>query len=294
MSALCYICCILSYRRPLTMSIRPHLSAFLAAIALNGCMGSAVLAQSPAQSVSQAPARGQVQGSVPGTAPDTLAAHALNRLTLTASASIEVPMDELSVTLAVVREAADAASVQAQMSQVLEAALGEARKHARPGELEVRTGAFSLNPRYAPPPARPVPGYTPSIIGWQGRAELHLEGRDQRTVAALAGRLAGMSVARVGYSLSKPARERAEAQTTREAIARFRERAQSYAEQFGLRGYVVREVQVGMDGGSPPFAESRGMMLRAAALPMADVPLPVEAGRTTVSSTVSGSIQMLP
>ena len=258
------------------MNICRHLASRLAVAALSGCVGLVAHAQGLAPT------------------PGAVAAQALNQLTLSASASIEVPMDELSVTLAVVREAADAATVQAQMSQVLEAALGEARKHARPGELEVRTGSFSLNPRYAPPPARPAPGYTPSIIGWQGRAELHLEGRDQRTVASLAGRLAGMSVARVGHSLSKQARERAEAQTTREAISRFRERAQSYAEQFGLRTFAVLQVQVGMDGGPAPLAEARGMVLRAAAMPMADVPLPVEAGRATVSSTVSGNIQMVP
>jgi predicted secreted protein len=258
------------------MSIRFRFLACLAIFALSGCAGT--------------PAQAQASG----VARDAAVSPPLNHLSLSASASIEVPMDELSVTLAVVREAPEAATVQAQMSQVMEAALVESRRQARPGELEVRTGAFSLNPRYAPPPARPAPGYTPSIVGWQGRAELHLEGRDQRAVASLAGRLSGLSVARVGYSLSRQARERAEAQTTREAITRFRERAQSYAEQFGMRTYAVREVQVGMDGGPPPYAQERGLVLRAAAMPMADVPLPVEAGRTTVTSTVSGSIQMLP
>lgn len=258
------------------MSIRLHAYACMAVLALAGCAGSPALAQTYV------------------VARDAPLASPLNQLTLSASASTEVLMDELAVTLAVVREAVDAATVQAQLSQVLEAALADARKQARPGELEVRTGSFSLNPRYAPPPARPAPGYTPSIVGWQGRAELHLEGRDQRAVASLAGRLSGLSVARVGYSLSRQARERAESQTTREAITRFRDRAQSYAEQFGMRTYAVREVQVGMDGGQPPFAQERGIVLRAAAMPMADVPLPVEAGRATVTSTVSGSIQLLP
>ncbi len=258
------------------MSIRFHLLACLTVLALTGYAGTPALAQASAPPAHDA--------AVP--AP-------LNHLTLSASASVEVLMDELSVTLAVVREAPEAATVQSQMSQVLEAALVEARKQARPGELEVRTGAFSLNPRYAPPPARPAPGYTPSIVGWQGRAELHLEGRDQRAVASLAGRLSGLSVARVGYGLSRQARELAEAQTAREAITRFRERAQSYTEQFGLRAYAVREVQVGMDGGPSPYVPERGIVLRAAAMPMADAPLPVEAGRATVSSTVSGSIVML-
>lgn len=164
------------------MSIRFRFLACLAVFALSGCAGT--------------PAQAQASGA----ARDAAVSPPLNHLSLSASASIEVPMDELSVTLAVVREASEAATVQAQMSQVLEAALAEARRQARPGELEVRTGAFSLNPRYAPPPARPAPGYTPSIVGWQGRAELHLEGLDQRAVASLAGRLSGLSVARVGYS----------------------------------------------------------------------------------------------
>jgi hypothetical protein len=34
-------------------------------------------------------------------------------------------------------------------------------------------------------------------------------------------------------------------------------------------------------------------MMRAAAMPAAEEALPVEAGKTTVSSTVSGSVQML-
>ena len=61
-------------------------------------------------------------------------------------------------------------------------------------------------------------------------------------------------------------------------------------QQFGFGGYTVREVNVSSD-------EMRGMpvpMMRAQAsrAAMEDAPLPVEAGKATVSAVVSGSVQM--
>ncbi|MEI8267502.1 MAG: SIMPL domain-containing protein [Betaproteobacteria bacterium] len=211
-----------------------------------------------------------------------------NVLSLSASASVEVTMDTLSVTLAATREGPDAGVVQSQLRQALDAALAEARKAARPKALEVQTGAFSLNPRYASPSAR---SSQPSISGWVGRAELLIEGRDLPAVAQLVGRLATVSVARVAFGLSPEAREQLEQETTRQAITRFRTHADSYARQFGFSGYQIREVQVGLQ--EPPVMLARAPMLRAASMAEAQEPLPVEAGKTTVSSTVSGSVQML-
>ena len=82
-------------------------------------------------------------------------------LTLAASAAVEVPYDVISMTLTATREGSDASTVQAQLRQAIDAALGEARRAQRPGQLDVRTGAFSLTPRYgsrgAPSPAGSAP-----------------------------------------------------------------------------------------------------------------------------------------
>jgi predicted secreted protein len=225
----------------------------------------------------------QAQHSIPN-APLPVA----NLLSLTASASTEVTMDTLFVTMATIREGSDAAVVQSQLRQALEAALAEARKATRPKALEVETGAFSLNPRYANSSGRAA---TPAILGWTGRAELVIEGRDVPAVAQLVGRLPSMTVARVAFGLSREARERVEEETTQQAITRFRARADSYARQFGFSGYQIREVQVGLQ--EPPIPMARAPMLRAAAMAAPDETLPVEAGKTTVSSTVSGSVQMV-
>ena len=204
-----------------------------------------------------------------------------NVMSLRASATAEVTMDTLSITFSTSRDGLDAAGVQAQLRQALDSALAEARRVARPGQVDVRTGNFSLSPRYA------AKG---GISGWQGSVQLVVEGRDMQAISQLAGRVTTLSIARVSHSLSREAREKVEAETTAQAIARFRERAQAQAQLFGFSGYTIREVDVGTDGGPGPV-----MAMRAApaAAPMMAEALPVEVGKATVSAMVSGSVQMI-
>lgn len=251
-------------RRPSTPRLLLQACPLLAALAL----GSAAQAQSNPVTVWQA-------------APQ-------NVITLSAEASREVPQDLLSITLAATREGTDAAAVQTQLRQALDAALADARKSARAGQVDVRTGAFQLTPRYA---ART--GAAPTIAGWQGRAELVLEGSDIATISQLAGRLNGMVVARVAFSLSREARDKVEAEVSAQAIDRFKARAAAHAQQFGFASYSLRDVAVnaGESGGQVPMP-----MYRMAAAPaaVAEQAQPVEPGKTTVTVNVSGSIQLSP
>ena len=235
----------------------------------------------------------------PAAAPaQTLLPPPQNVLLLAADASAEVVQDTLTITLQTTREGADATTVQSQLRQTLDAALTEARKAVRPGQLDLRTGAFSIYPRYA---VKPVAGN--SIIGWQGRAELLLEGRDIGAISQLAGRLgnlggagagapAGLTVSRVAFSLSREAREAAEAEVATRAIAAFKARADAYARQFGFGAYSLREVSVGTGDISAPVTQMRSV--RSMSAQAADESQPVEAGKATVTVTVSGSIQLSP
>src|SRR5204863_3241264 len=58
---------------------------------------------------------------------------------LTSNASVEVTRDVLSIAFGTNREGADAATVQTQLKQALDAALAEAKKVAKPGQLDVQT-----------------------------------------------------------------------------------------------------------------------------------------------------------
>ena len=79
-------------------------------------------------------------------------------LNISSSASIEVTKDVLAVAFSVTREGADAQVVQSGLKQALDAALAEARKIAKPGQVEVQTGNFSLYLRYTNPPRGGSPG----------------------------------------------------------------------------------------------------------------------------------------
>jgi len=204
-----------------------------------------------------------------------------NVVSLTVNATVEVTKDLLTVVFSTSREGADAGAVQSQLKQAVDAALAEARKVAKPGQVDVQTGNFSLYPRYSP---------KGGLNGWQGSAELIVEGKDVTAIAQLTGRVSTMTIARVGFSLSREAREKVDADVTAQAIARFRTKAEAVIKQFGFAGYTIREVTVSANeppsGAVPMF---RQQATRAAA---SDEALPVEAGKANVTASVSGSVQM--
>ena len=203
-------------------------------------------------------------------------------LSLTATASVDVARDLLSITFSTSREGSDATTVQAQLKQALDAAMAEAKKAARPGQIDVQTGNFSLYPRYAP---------KGGISGWQGSAEVIVEGRDMTGIGQLAGRISTMTIAHVGYRLSRDANDKVEADVASEAIARYRAKAQNYVKQFGYAGYTIREVNV---SGTEPQSGPMPMMRMAApaSLSQSSDPLSVEPGKATVTATVNGTVQM--
>jgi predicted secreted protein len=202
-------------------------------------------------------------------------------VSLASSASTEVTKDLLQVVLSTAREGTDAGSVQSQLKQALDAALAEARKVARPGQLEVQTGNFSLYPRYSNKGV---------VNGWAGSTELAIEGRDMQAIGQLTGRITTMTIARVGYNLSREQREKAEGEVTTQAIARYRAKAADYAKQFGYAGYTLREVNVSA-GEAQNFAPP--MVMRAKAMSaQADESLPTEPGKGTVTVSVNGTVQL--
>ena len=211
----------------------------------------------------------------------------MDRLNLSASASLEVARDVLGVTFSSTKEGSDAATVQAGLKQALDAALTEARKIAKPGQVDVQTGNFSLYPRYAPPTSKGAG----AINGWQGTAELLVEGKDTAAIAQLGGRISTMTIARVGYTLSKEQREKVEVEVTAQAISRYKARAADYARQFGYAGYQIAEISVNSESVAPMMAQATSMRIKTMAM-SADESLPVEAGKATVSVNVNGVVMM--
>jgi predicted secreted protein len=219
--------------------------------------------------------------STTGTALAADAPPASGVVNLTASAATEVAKDLMTLTLTATRDGSDAAAVQSALKQALDTALAEARREARPGQVDVQTGNFSLYPRYTDKGA---------VSGWQGSAELLIEGRDMPAIGKLAGRIGSMTISRVVYGVSRDLRERSEADIAAQAIARYRAKAADCARLFGYGGYVIREVTVSGNEAPPDMAPRMRVQTMAAA--RADAPLPVEAGKAVLSVSVTGTVQL--
>lgn len=204
-----------------------------------------------------------------------------NVLQLSSSGTVEVTQDLLVMTLAATREGSDAAAVQTQLQQVLDAALTAAKRQAQPGQLDVRTGSFGIYPRN---------NKDGKVTGWQGRAELVLQGRDFDRITRTAAQINGMPVSQTGFALSREARAKVEGQAQSEAIANFQAKAQSLAQAFGFQRYTVREVSVNSNDMGYP-APRMAMMAKGGMAE--DAQIPVEAGKSQVVVNVSGSVQMV-
>lgn len=204
-----------------------------------------------------------------------------NVVQLSASGTVEVQQDLLSIAMSTTRDGPDANAVQSQLKIAIDAALVEAKKAAQPGQLDVRTGNFSLYPRY---------GRDGKPIGWQGSAELILEGRDFARISSTAGKIQTLTIGSVGFGLSREQRAKVEGDAQGIAIERFKARATEIARGFGFAAYTLREINVSAN--DQGFAPRPRMMAAEAKAMTADAPVPVEAGKTAVVVTVSGSVQL--
>lgn len=203
-----------------------------------------------------------------------------NVVELSASASVEMQQDWLTLTLSATKEGAEPAAVQTQLRQALEAALTEVKKTAQAKALDVHTGAFSLQPRY---------GRDNKINGWTGSADVVLEGNDFARIGSAAARAQSMTIRGLAFSLSQDLRNKAAASAQTQAIERFKTKATDIAKGFGFTGYGLRQVNVSTDD---PVQGAPVLMMHSKMAISDSAPVPMEAGKSSVVITVSGTVQL--
>lgn len=201
---------------------------------------------------------------------------------LSASSSVEVSQDWLTITLVAQREDADPVVVQRLLKKAVSSALEAGREVVDKDELKLRTGGFSVAPRY---------GTNGRMNGWSGSAEVVIEGRDFAAIAALAGRINAMVISGTRWDLSPQARRAAEGDAQAAAIERFKVKSADVAKSFGFSGYELREVNVSSSDTGSGYPRAPGLMMAKSMMSAAE-PVPVEAGKSNVTVTVSGSLQL--
>ena len=205
-----------------------------------------------------------------------------NVVNLSASGQVEVDQDWLQLRLATSHEGSSAAAVQQQLQKGVDAALRAIQPQAQGQQLQVRSGSFGVYPRH---------GSDGKIRGWQGRAELVLEGKDFARITQAAAQAPSMVVSSISFGLSKEGIERVKADATAQAVAQFKSNAQLQAQLWGFGSYTLREAHVSYDDG---HYEPRMQAMVAAAPEMRDSaePVPVQAGKTQVRVQITGAVQL--
>ena len=206
-----------------------------------------------------------------------------NVITLEASATADVPTDTRTVTLFVEEQGPDPGLLAARVNARLDEALARAKKEPK---VEAHSGNYQTNPTY---------DRANQITGWRIRADIVLESRDFKTVAALAGALQpALKLWSMTFSLSRGAREAAEAALLTEALGKFQEKARAIAKGLGFPGYVLGQIVVRSDGPVHAPVAFRGVAMSAMADAPPPAPVPAEGGKNAVTVNVSGSVVLGP
>lgn len=195
---------------------------------------------------------------------------------LSAEASRPAANDLIRATVAAEASGTTPGELARQVNSLIAEALKTAK--AYPGIKTQNSGATSY----------PVYAKNGKIESWRMRSELALESSDSAALSELLGRLQqNLGVSGLVLQPSAETRKKVEDQAMIDAIGAFKARASVVAEALG-KTYRITQLTVNTSG------RTAQPMVRGAVRAMAvdAAPMPVEAGESQVTATVSGQIEL--
>jgi len=207
-----------------------------------------------------------------------LAAQAGTVIDLSAAASLPAANDMVSATVYAEASGSNPGELAKRVNQDIAEA------------LRLIKAAPSISAKSGQQHTYPVYGQNQKIENWRMRSEIVLESKDQAAVSELLGKLQQMrlAVANITQQPAPATRLATEDETTRAAIRAFQNRARLVADTLG-KPYRIKQLNVQQNGShlpQPMFRASRAAALADAA------PMPMEAGESLVTTTVSGQIEL--
>jgi len=170
-----------------------------------------------------------------------------------------------------------------RVNAVIRAALKSAEAYPA---VRVRSAGTHTGPIYGEDRSS---GGRREIRAWRMRSALALESTDLQAMSALLGKLqASMAVGEMRFSPSNETRRAAEDDALVQALKNFEARAALVAGTLG-RQYRIQSLSIGTAASRPPPLP----MARTAMLSAEAAPAPAQAGRSEVTVTVSGSIELI-
>lgn len=198
-----------------------------------------------------------------------------------ASASRKVANDQINASLSKTAQNKSSAEVQNQIATTLNQAMAIARKYP---QVQVTSGNQATYPQY---------DKNQKIIGWTGNATLNLKSTD--TVAAsklIADLQAFMTMDNLVFTVSDAKRKEVEQALMVDASRNFQQQATALLPAWGAQSYQL--VNVEFNQGNDYYPRARVMpMMAAAKMENAVADQDFQAGDTSITVTVNGTVQLV-
>jgi len=202
----------------------------------------------------------------------------LNRVSLSASAEVEVENDLLVANLYAEHQSQQQKDVSDHVNKAVRWAL-EKSKNIK--GIKIQTTQYNTSPLYN----------KRVITGWRARQGIRLESTDSATLGDLIGDLQEkLLVGSINYGVSKESRDIAEEKLTSEALAQFTKRAKLIATELGRESYQIVQIHVNTQGGQPVPVSYATRGLASAEAKVATPSL--EAGVQSVTVSINGTIEV--
>ena len=199
-----------------------------------------------------------------------------DHISLAASASIEVPQDQLRVTVYALAESEDAQNSATSVSNRINKALAIINQHQ---EMTAQTGSFTTHPVYQ----------KQTITRWRSRQNIQITSMQAAKLSQLLGKLQQyVQLENIQYQVSDQKRQQTENDLISKALKNFQQRAELVTSGLGRDKYRIVDMTVSTQNHIP-----RPMATRAvSAMAEAAVAPAIQAGKQKVEVTVSGKIEL--
>jgi len=209
------------------------------------------------------------------------AAHELpvhyDHITLSASASKEVPQDELQVTLYAVSESDEAKTTADEVSTRILKALSILNSESG---ISTQTGIFNTHPIYR----------KDKITGWRSRQTLEVKSSSPKLLSQLIGRVQNhVLLENIRYNISEQVRRITENQLIDKAMENFQHRARLVTSSLRREKYRLVDMNISTNHPRPNLIQARTMMAshaESAASPA------IQAGKQRIQVNINGTIEV--
>lgn len=214
------------------------------------------------------------------------AAPVYQRVEFSTEVARTIDNDLLQASLSIELSDKDAGKLAQEVARQLNAAM---KKAGRYPSVKTSSGNQNTWPLYSTHKGAPS-----KLEGWRTRAEIRLESTDFKAAAELIAALQEtMQLSGIRFSVAPDTRKALEDSLTREAIAAFRQRADTIRSAWSAKSY--RLVQMNIGNSSPDYSPRMPVMMSmkvadAEAVPAQDM----AGGDSRIVINVNGSIELQP